>query len=449
MEEKSLVEGAVWKQLILFTLPFMGTSLIQTLYSMVDLYIVGNYATTADVSAVSVAGTVVSTFAFMIIGMGVGATVLVGHMFGAGRHHELEDVVKTSFTLFPLLSLIMSIILMIFVNPIISLINTPESAIDGARAYLLICLAGYFFQGIYNTLSGILRGLGNSKPTLIIAIWACIFNIVGDIILVGGFGMGARGAAIATTGAQIFSAVFGCIYVKIKFRDFPFEFKLSGLGISRNHVKELIKIGLPVGLQETLVMFSFIIIEAVVNSLGVDASAAAGILDKMFILCTIPAMGFNSSISAFVAQNHGAGREDRCVKCLGYGTLICFTFGLIMMMWAWLDAEGIVRIFTSDQNVIEQGITYFHGYKFEYPAYSVAYCIAGFINGCGKTKFVLITNLIATYAVRVPLTVFLVTLSGGTLLELGYALPVASVVQAVVGGIFFFTGVWKAREGKV
>ncbi len=120
-----------------------------------------------------------------------------------------------------------------------------------------------------------------------------------------------------------------------------------------------------------------------------------------------------------------------------------------MMLWAWFDAEGIVRIFTSDAAVIEQGVTYFHGYKFEYPAYSVAYCIAGFINGCGKTRFVLITNLIATYLVRVPLTVFLVVLSGGTLLELGYALPVASIVQAIVGGAFFFTGVWRHKQGEV
>lgn len=439
--ENNLTSGNVFKTLWKFTIPFIGINLIQTLYGMVDLYIVGQFAATADVSAVSVAGTVIATFSMLLVGLSIGTTVVVGQRFGAGDKKALEAISATAFSLAGIVGVVLAVAVGALSVPLLRWINTPEDAMGGAIAYMLICSVGYIFQSFYNMLAGILRGVGDSKTPLLFVGVSSILNVIGDVILVWGFGMGAAGAAIATTVSQGICILMGVVHVTK--RGFPFDFKLRSYRFDRQEARELIGVGMPIALQEVLVMFSFIILEGIVNRFGLSASAAAGILDKIFLLATIPTNAFCSSISAMVAQNVGAGAHKRAVECLWYGCILSVAFAVVFFLLGWLIPEKMVGIFTADQEVIAAGTEYYVGYKYEYILCALAFCVNGFINGTGHTKLTLANNIISTYAVRIPGCVLLGVALGWGILGIGYALPAASAVQALVGFAFFALGKWK------
>lgn len=437
----NLTQGSVLKKLWMFTLPFMGANLLQSLYSMVDLYIVGRFATTADVSAVSVSGTINSTFLMFLIGLSVGATVIIGQEFGAGDKDSVSSYTSTAFTLSLIVGAGLTVIVAALTVPMLSWVNTPKEAVRGATAYMLICSVGFIFQSVFNMLAGILRGMGNSKTPLLFVGISTAFNIIGDIILVGFCGLGAAGAAIATVLAQLLCMIYGILHVKK--RGFPFDFRVKSFRLEKDKTKALLKIGVPVALQEFLVMFSFIIIAAIINRFGLNASAGAGILDKLFVFATIPTFAFNSSISAMVAQNIGAKEQKRAVQCLIYGAFLSELFAIVFFLLGLFIPDTIVGFFTRDAGVIKEGVAYFVGNKYEYLLCSLAFCINGFINGTGHTRLTLINNFASTYVVRIPLCIILGSVLHMGLLGVGYALPFASLMQLLIGLIFVLSGRWK------
>ena len=440
-DSSNLTQGSVFWKLWIFTLPFIGANLLQTLYGMVDLYIIGRFAETADVSAVSVSGTVIGTFLMFLIGLSVGATVIIGQRFGSGSGTSMDGVFSTAFTLALIAGTGLMVVVAAFTVPVLHWINTPEEAMNGAIAYMLICSVGYLFQSVYNMLAGILRGMGDSRSPLLFVGVSTVFNIVGDLILIGLCGLGAAGAAIATVLAQLLCMVYGILYVRKK--GFPFDFRLRSFRLVKEEARALLKIGIPVALQEFLVMFSFIIIAGIINRFGLNASAGAGILDKIFLFATIPTFAFNSSISAMVAQNIGAKEQQRAVRCMLYGSLLSGLFAIVFFLLGLLIPEKIVGFFTTDPGVIEEGVAYFAGYKYEYILCSLAFCINGFINGTGHTRLTLINNVVSTYVVRIPACLIIGIVLGAGLFGVGYALPIASLVQVIVGLVFFFSGRWK------
>ena len=439
--ENDLTRGSVFQKLWSFTLPFIGANFLQTFYGMVDLYIVGRFADTADVSAVSVAGTVIATLLMLLIGLSVGATVVVGQRFGAGDRDSLASVSATAFSLAWIAGAGLMVISAAMAVPVLRWINTPEEAMGGAISYMLICSVGFIFQALYNMLAGILRGVGDSRSPLLFVGISTAFNIVGDILLVGVFGLGAAGAAIATVLAQLLCVVYGVIHVKK--RGFPFDFKRSSYSLRRTDTGELMRVGVPVALQEILVMFSFIILEGIINGFGLQASAAAGILDKVFLFATIPTNSFNASISAMVAQNIGANEPKRAVRCLWYGALLSELFAVAFFLLGLLMPDRIVGIFTTDSAVISEGVLYYAGYKYEYLLCSLAFCVNGFINGTGHTRLTLLNNIISTYAVRLPACLYVGRVLSAGLYGIGYALPLASLIQVIVGFVFYLSGRWR------
>lgn len=439
--ENDLTQGSVFNKLWSFTLPLIGANLLQILYGMVDLYIVGRFAETSDVSAVSVSTTVLSAFLMFLIGLAVGATVVVGQKFGAGEREKLSSVASTGFTLAWIVGAVLMVLVAALCRPILGWINTPEAAVRGATHYMLICSVGYLFQSVYNMLAGILRGMGDSKSPLLYVAVATVVNIVSDTILVAGFGLGAAGTAIATVFAQFLCMLFAILHVRK--RDFPFDFRLKSYRLVKKDAGALVRTGLPIALQQALVLFSFVIVAGIINRHGLYASAAAGILDKVFLFATIPTNAFHSAISAMVAQNVGARSERRAVECLRYGTLFSFLFALAFFMTGLFFPEQTLRIFTEDSGVVAEGVQYYAGYKYDYLICSVVFCVNGFINGTGHTRLTLIANLISTYAVRIPACVLVGSVWMLGMRGLGFALPVATSVQLLIGLAFYFSGRWK------
>lgn len=443
--ENNLTQGSVFGKLWSFTLPLIGANLLQTLYGMVDLYIVGRFAATADVSAVSIAFTINSTFLMLLIGLAVGATVVTGQKFGAGEREALKPVAATAFSLAWIAGAILMAAVAALTVPALRWVRTPEQAMQPAIAYMLICSVGFVFQSVYNMLSGILRGMGDSRSPLLFVGVSTVVNIVGDVILIGAFHMGAAGAAIATVFAQLLCMVFAILHVKK--RDFPFDFRLKSYRLVKRDAGELLRIGSPVAAQEVLVMFSFIIMEGIINNYGLNASAAAGIMDKVFLFAMIPTTSFHSAISAMVAQNIGAREQGRAVRCLWYGTGLSLAFAVVFFLLCLFIPDRIMGIFTSDPEVIAAGVEYCAGYKCDFLLCALAFCINGFINGTGHTKLTLVNNIISTYLVRIPACILVERLWHFGLRGIGFALPVATTIQVIVGFAFFFSGRWKRGAG--
>ena len=439
--ENDLTRGSVFKKLWAFTLPLIGANLLQILYGMVDMYIVGRFAETADVSAVSVSTTVLSAFLMFLIGLAVGGTVVVGQKFGAGEKDALSSVAATAFSLAWIVGAVLALIVAAMTRPILGWINTPEQAMRGATSYMLICSLGFVFQSVYNMLAGILRGMGDSRSPLLYVAVATVVNIVTDYILVAWFGLGAAGTAIATVFAQLLCMLFAIFHVKRK--GFPFDFRLKSYHLVKREAGALIRTGLPIALQQALVLFSFVIIASIINRHGLYASAAAGILDKVFLFAVIPTNAFHASISAMVAQNIGAKQQQRAIQCLRYGLLFSFLFALAFFLTGVFFPEQTMGIFTKDEGVIAAGVEYYAGYKFDYLICSIAFCINGFINGTGHTRLTLIANFVSTYLVRIPACVLAGTVWKLGMLGIGYALPVATAVQVIIGLAFYLSGRWK------
>lgn len=439
--ENNLTRGSVFKKLWGFTLPLIGANLLQILYGMVDLYIVGRFATTADVSAVSVSTTVLSAFMMFLIGLSVGGTVIVGQKFGAGEKEALSSVAATAFSLAWIVGVALTAIVAALTYPILGWINTPAEALRGAISYMLICSVGYIFQSVYNMLAGILRGTGDSRSPLLYVVVATVVNIISDYILVACFGLGAAGTAIATVFAQLLCMLFAVFHVKK--RDFPFDFRLKSYRLVKRDAGALFRTGIPIALQQALVLFSFVIVAAIINKHGLYASACAGILDKVFLFASVPTTAFHSSISAMVAQNIGAKEEKRAIQCLRYGLLFSFLFAFLFFLTGLFFPEQTMGIFTSDPGVIAEGVKYYAGYKYDYLICSVAFCINGFINGTGHTKLTLIANIISTYIVRIPACFLVGSVWQMGMRGIGFVLPLATAVQVIVGVAFYLSGRWR------
>ena len=438
----NLTEGHVIKTLLRFTLPFFLATLLQTLYGIVDMMVVGQFADSSAMSAVSIGGLVFAGVTTVIVGLTTGGTVLIGQFLGAGSRPDARDTAATMFTLYALVALGLTAAVIVLGAPFLRLLNTPAEAYPQAVTYVRICSIGLIFICGFNAIAAVLRGDGDSKHPLYFVMVACAVNIVGDLVLVGGLKLGAAGAAIATVLGQIVSFLSGVWFMRRS--ESLFDFSPKGFRIHKGKPAKLLKLGIPIALQDFLVMISFFILESVINRLGVVASAAGGVADKLFMIGVLPSSAFSASIAAMVAQNMGAGKIERASASLRVGALISFVVGVLVFFWLEFAPTSAVRIFTQDRDVILTANDYLRSYAYEYLLCSVIFPLNGLINGSGHTRFTLINNLTSTFVVRVPLIyLFYYLIENARLFHIGIALPIASAVQLLCAGIYFFSGKWK------
>ena len=429
-----LTKGNVTKTLLRFVLPFLLANVLHTLYGIVDMYIVGQFADATQLSAVSIGAAVMVMVNGLIMGLGTGGTVLVGQMIGSRRETDQKETISTVFAVFPLFALILLAVCQCLTSPLLKLLNTPPETWDGAVAYLRICFVGLIFTGFFFAIASVLRAMGDSKgPTIFISI-SCVCNIIGDVICVGWLRMGAAGAALATSASQGLSVLLGYIYLKR--HNFPFDFKPKSFRIYGQKLKMLIRIGLPTALQETMTSISFLVLEAIINKMGYIATAAVGVCDRVFNVAIIPGIGFSAAISAMVAQNTGAGEYKRARECLRVGMLLAFSISAVIFVLLAIFPAQIIGSFTKDAAVVAAGVDYMTYFKYDCMLFTLAFCVNGYINGTGHTRYTLIVNIIASFAVRLPLIWFLSQRAGATLKDISFGLPSASLVQFLVGLAF-------------
>lgn len=318
MEEKvTLTEGKVASTILKFAIPFLLASLLQALYGAADLLIVGQFSDTAGVSAVSTGSQVMQTITGVVLGLTTGGTILIGQYLGARKDKDVAKTIGSMISIFTLLSIILTIIMVDFSGQITSLMHAPEEAVIFTKEYILICSLGIPFIVGYNVVSGILRGLGNSKVPLYFVAIACVINIIADIVLVGVFNMGAAGAAIATISSQGISLILASVYIsKSKFST---RFNKKYIRLKSVKTSNILKLGLPIAMQDGLINISFLLITVIMNNMGLIASAAVGVVEKIIVFSMLIPSSFGAAIAVMAAQNMGAGESERAKKSLYVG----------------------------------------------------------------------------------------------------------------------------------
>lgn len=426
----TFTEGKILQPLILFALPVLFALFLQAMYGAVDLLIVGKFALSADVSAVSTGSQIMMTLTNLVSSFAMGTTVLLAQQIGCGQRKEGGKTIGTAIVLFTIIALIMTVILVVFAPQVSGIMNAPVEAFDKTVNYVRICGAGMLVIIAYNLIGCIFRGLGDSRTPLITVAIACVCNIGGDLLLCAGFKMGTEGAAIATVFAQVISVIisFGIIRKK----ELPFEVTRKSIGIDRLLLRKMTGLGAPIALQDLLVSISFLIILAIVNSLGVTVSAGVGVAEKVCAFIMLISSAFMQSISAFVAQNYGAGRMDRAKKALYYGVCVSFVIGVGMFFLSFFHGDILAGIFSSDPEVIAAAVDYLKAYAIDCMFTAIFFCYTGFYNGIGMTKFVMVQGIIGAFCVRVPVSYFMSRQPGATLFHIGLATPFSSITQLVL-----------------
>ena len=305
----SFTQGKILSPLLRFSLPILMALLLQAMYGAADLLIVGQFNSSADVSAVATGSQIMQTLTTVITGLSMGTTILLAQKIGQGRQKEAGKVIGSGIFLFGMIALVLTLVVELAAGPLASLMQAPAEAFDKTVEYVRICSAGTVFIVAYNVLGSIFRGLGDSKTPLLAVLIACMLNIAGDLLFVGVFGMATGGAALATVLAQSVSVIL-CIWI-IRRRGLPFPFALSDIRFHRELVGRTARLGAPIALQDFLVSISFLVILAIVNSLGVIVSAGVGVAEKLCAFIMLVPSAFSQALSAFVGQNVGAGQHAR------------------------------------------------------------------------------------------------------------------------------------------
>lgn len=426
----SFTEGKIMQPLILFALPVLFALFLQAMYGAADLLIVGKFAHSADVSAVSTGSQIMMTLTNLISSFAMGTTILLGQQIGSGKKEDGGHTVGTSIVLFSIIAIIMSAVLVIFSPQICGVMNAPEEAFNKTVEYVRICGSGMIVIVAYNLISCIFRGLGDSKTPLLTVAIACVFNIAGDLLLCAVFHLGTRGAALATVFAQIISVVVSLAFIRKK--ELPFVMKRKDIRINKYILRKITKFGAPIALQDILVSTSFLIILAIVNRMGVTASAGVGVAEKVCAFIMLISLAFMQSISTFVAQNYGAGHIDRAKKALHYGTAVSFVIGIGMFFLSYFHGNLLAGIFSSDSDVIAAAADYLRAYSIDCIFTAVFFCYTGFYNGIGMTKFVMIQGIIGAFGIRVPVSYLMSLQPNPTLFSIGLSSPMSSVVQFIL-----------------
>lgn len=437
--EKNLTTGSVFRNIIVFSLPYLLSYFLQTLYGMADLFIIGQFEDVASTTAVSIGSQVMHMLTVIIVGLAMGTTVSIGQAIGANDRKQAAKDVGNTVTLFMAVSVTLMTVLLVLVHPIVLAMSTPTEAINGTSAYLTICFIGIPFITAYNIISSIFRGMGDSKSPMYFIAVACAANIGLDYLFMGVFRLGPAGAAMGTTISQAISVVVS-LTVILKRKSIVLE--KTDFKPLRSVMGKILKIGVPIALQDGLIQIAFIVITIIANRRGLNDAAAVGIVEKaMSFLFLIPS-SMLSTVSALGAQNIGAGKLERAIQTLQYAVMLAMGFGVLSSIVIQFAAEPIVSLFT-DRNaeggadVIRLGGQYLRGYIWDSIFAGIHFSFSGYFCACGKSELSFLHNILAIVLVRIPGVYLTSQLFPTTLFPMGLATAAGSLLSVVVCVVAF------------
>lgn len=386
-----MTEGVIWKQLLAFSLPLLVGNLFQQLYNTVDSVVVGNFIGSDALAAVGSSNSLINLIIGMFMGIGTGAGVIISQYYGAEEKQKLHWAVHTTMAL-SIIGGFLLIALGVLLSPLILvLMGTPESVMPGAVAYLRIFFCGSLFNLVYNMGSGVLRAVGDSKRPLIFLCISSVVNIVLDLLFVVVFQMGTAGVGYATVAAQGVSAL---LTVRALVRtDDSYRLELDKIKIDRRMMARVLKIGIPSGIQQSIISLSNVIVQANVNSFGAAAMAGFGSYSKIDGFAMLPLQSFCMAATTFTGQNIGARKSRRVKQGVFQGLVISMIYTILISIILYLNAERILRVFSPDQDVIAYGYSSMLILLPFYWTMAIHQILMGSIRGSGRTMVTMLIGV--------------------------------------------------------
>ena len=467
MAQHNLAKGDLFHNMILFSLPYLLSYFLQTLYGLADLLIAGRFNGADVISAVSIGSQVMHMVTVMIVGLAMGTTVMIGRFVGAEDDDGIRRAIGNTISLFTMITAAATLALLGLTQPIVHLLSTPPEAVPGAIAYLRICFAGIPFIVAYNILSSIFRGMGDSRsPMLFIAV-ACALNILLDLLFMGPMQLGAAGAALATVVAQAASVAFALVGIRktsmdrqrrgtADVRNASMDTSGEKSNRTQGHSSEegrssskharadriawwdpamlhqILSIGLPIACQDGFIQISFLIITVIANRRGVDISAAVGIVEKTISFLFLVPSSMLSTVSTIAAQSIGAGDSARARQTLSYGVGIASGIGLVFAILFQFISAPFFTLFTKDPVVQALAVQYMCTYVFDCVVAGIHFPFSGFFSASGLSILSFIHNLCSVILVRIPGAWLATKLFPDSLYAMGLAAPAGSLLSALI-----------------
>lgn len=477
--QNDLTQGSMFKNLVRFSLPYLLSCFLQTFYGLADLFITGQFYGADAITAVSVGSQITHMLTVVIVGLAMGATVAVGHGTGAGKSERVARAVGNTVTFFAAFSVVLTLVLILCLDGIVAAVSTPAEAAEQAKEYLLVCFAGVPFITAYNVISSILRGKGDSRTPMYFVAAAGVLNIILDYILMGSWGMGAMGAALATVIAQGCSVALGLTAMlrrkaggvlsgtSMSRSGAASEAGLPGRAVSRTGTAEvprfglrlrdfrpegetmkgILRVGIPIAAQDGFIQISFLVITAIANSRGVDVAAAVGIVEKLIGFFFLVPSAMLSSVSAIAAQNAGAGKHGQSRRALWYGICVSVGFGLAVALFCQPCAELLLSPFAREEpEVVRLGAQYLRAYSFDCAVAGIHFCFSGYFCAYGRAALSFLHNLISVLLVRIPGAYLASVYFPESLYPMGWAAPAGSLLSAGICVMFYLLRVKRVPD---
>lgn len=449
---RDLTSGPIMSSLLMFALPIVCTDLIQQLYSMVDLIIIGHFVGNVGTVGVNTGGEIADFLMPVATAFAAAGQIYIAQLAGAKKFEEQKSAIGTFITLMLAASLGFMVLTVVATDPILHLLNCPEIAMGQARAYMIITAVGLPFIYGYNAVCGVLRGMGESKRPLLFIIIAAVVNIFLDILLVAAFDLGAAGTAIATVFSQIASFAASFLYMYKRKETFAFELKLSYFKCDRHHMAVLLKLGLPQALRSVLVRASMMWVNSSVNACGDIASGTNGIGNKLQKFLEIFSASMSQASAAMVGQNLGAKKQDRARKAVLCTLLCSVSFGVVISAVIMIFPHQVFGVFTPDEAVQALGVYYIQMLAVHIIVSAVTSSFQSMVIGSGNAALNFVIGILDGVVCKVGLSLLFVYVifqvtpeTDWFMTTLGYfwGTGLSRVLPAFVCIAYFFSGKWK------
>lgn len=430
MNGKDLTQGSILGNIMTFSLPYMLAYFLQILYGLADLFVIGQYCGVGSTTAVSNGAQVMYLITVVLIGLAMGTTVLTAQAVGAKDSQRGRAIVGNTITLFAGIALVLMVVMLCLKGWIVSVMDTPAEAFDDMERYLTVCFIGIPFIIAYNIIASIFRGLGDSRSPMYFVAVACVVNIVLDYVFIGYCHMGATGAALGTTLSQISSVLFSLVMIRRK--KGMMDISRSDLRLQKNVIGNILKVGVPIAMQDGFIQVSFLLITVIANQRGVIDAAAVGIVEKFIGLVFIVPSAMLSTVSAIAAQNIGAGHHQRARQTMWAAMGITTAYGVACAVILQFVPQVAVGIFTDNPQVLSQGADYLRGYVWDCIFAGIHFCFSGFFTACGFSIISFIHNSLSIVCARIPLAWLFSTLYPDTLYPMGLSTCTGSVLSCLI-----------------
>ena len=438
---QDLTIGKEGKLIFQFAAPMLLGNVFQQLFSIVDSIIVGNFVGKEALAAVGASFPVIFIMVSMIIGLVMGTTVVISQYFGAKEYVKVKRAIDTMYIYSSIIGIITTVTGIIISEPLLRLLSLPEDIMPQAVSYLQIYLSGIIIFFGFNGTSAVLRGLGDSKTPLYFLIIATVANIIFDLLFVAVFKMGVSGAAYATLLANGIAFLLAIIWLNKTHK--LIRIAVRGLHFDKEIFRQSIRIGLPTGIQHTLVAMGALVLMGIVNTFGTDVIAGYSVASRLDALAIVPAMSFSQAISTFVGQNIGANKYDRIRKGLIATVKMSGIVTIVTTVFIIFAGHLLMSLFTNDQEVIRLGDQYLTIVSSFYLAFTLMFIYSGVMRGAGDTLIPMFISLLSLWLIRIPMAWFL----SGEIGESGiwWAIPAGWVIGLILSYIYYKSGGWKKK----